>query len=174
MMNVGTQGRAAPYLHFVVGGEHYAAPSARVAQVVPEARLEPVKGAPPHMRGVLHQEGTAVPVVDLSHLLGQALRTAQARPTVVVAEVSCCGETQRLGLAVDGVGAALHLSSRDVVPAPCFGAAVPVDFLVGMGRYGEGLVLLMDVERVLSEPQLHTALKLVSGARPPGAGPHRS
>jgi purine-binding chemotaxis protein CheW len=157
MMNAGTQGSAAPYLHFVVGGEHYAAPSARVADVIADARLEPVKGAPPHVRGVLHQQGTAVPVVDLSHLLGQALRTVQARPTVV-----------------DGVGAALNLSSRDVVPAPSFGAAVPVDFLVGMGRYGEGLVLLMDVERVLSEPELHTALKLVSDAWPPGAGPHRS
>jgi purine-binding chemotaxis protein CheW len=170
MMNAGTQGSAEPYLHFVVGGEHYAAPSARVADVIPEARLEPVKGAPPHVRGVLHQEGAALPVVDLSHLLGQALRTVQARPTVVVAEVNCCGEPQRLGLAVDGVGDALQLSSRDVVPAPSFGAAVPVDFLVGMGRYGEGLVLLMDVERVLSEPQLHTALELVSGAGTPHRG----
>ncbi len=170
MMNAGTQGRAEPYLHFVVGGEHYAAPSARVAEVVPEACLSPVKDAPPHVRGVLHQQGEAVPVVDLSHLLGQALRTVPARPTVVVAQVRCCGEPLRLGLAVDGVGDALNLSSRDVVPAPSFGAAVPVDFLVGMGRYGEGLVLLMDVERVLSEPQLHTTLKLVSGAQ----GSHRS
>lgn len=174
MMNAGTQGRAEPYLHFVVGGEHYAAPTARVADVVADARLQPVKDAPPHVRGVLHQEGQAVPVVDLSHLLGQALRTVPARPTVVVAEVHCCGEPLRLGLAVDGVGSALHLSSRDVVPAPSFGAAMPVDFLVGMGRHGEGLVLLMDVERVLSEPQLHTTLELVSEARTHGPGARRS
>ncbi|NMO18851.1 purine-binding chemotaxis protein CheW [Pyxidicoccus fallax] len=166
MMNAGTQVRAEPYLHFVVGGEHYAAPSARVAEVVPEAHVEPVRDAPPHVRGVLVQEGHPVPVVDLSRLLGQALRTVKARPTVVVAQVQCCGEPLRLGLAVDGVGGPLELSSRDVVPAPSFGAAVPVDFLVGMGRHGEGLVLLMDVERVLSEPQLHTALKLVSGSGP--------
>ena len=174
MMNAGTQGSPEPYLHFVVGGEHYAAPSARVAEVVPEARLEPVKDAPPHVRGVLVQEGQAVPVVDLSHLLGQALRTVKARPTVVVAQVRCCGEPLRLGLAVDGVGAPLQLSSRDVVPAPSFGAAMPTDFLVGMGRHGEGLVLLMDVERLLSEPQLHTALELASRTGTPPAGPARS
>ncbi|MFP2912253.1 chemotaxis protein CheW [Pyxidicoccus sp. 3LFB2] len=78
----------------------------------------------------------------------------------------CCGEPLRLGLAVDGVGAPLQLSARDVVPAPSFGAAMPLDFLVGMGRHGEGLVLLMDVERVLSEPQLHKALKLASPGAP--------
>lgn len=171
MMNAGIQGRAEPYLHFIVGGEHYAAPAARVAEVVPEAHLEPVGHAPPHVRGVLVQEGRAVPVVDLSRLLGQARRAATPRPTVVVAQVNCCGEPLRLGLAVDGVGGPLELSSRDVVPAPSFGAATPVDFLVGMGRHGEGLVLLMDVERVLSELQLHTALELASGV---GAGSSRS
>jgi purine-binding chemotaxis protein CheW len=171
MMNAGTQGRAEPYLHFVVGGEHYAAPAARVAGVVPEARVEPVNGAPAHVRGVLVQEGEAVPVVDLSHLLGQALRTPRSRPTtVVLAQVSCCGEPLRLGLAVDGVGAPLELSDRDVVPAPSFGAAMPIDFLVGMGRHGEGLVLLMDVERVLSERELHSAIQLASPAGPRGHG----
>jgi purine-binding chemotaxis protein CheW len=170
MMNAGTEGRAEPYLHFVVGGEHYATPSACVAGVVPEARLEPMKGAPPHMRGVLVQEGETVPVVDLSHLLGQALRTVRARPTVVLAQVRCCGEPLRLGLAVDVVGAPLELSSRDVVPAPSFGAAMPVDFLVGMGRHGEGLVLLMDVERVLTESQLHSAIELASPGGPQGHG----
>ncbi|WP_164007777.1 chemotaxis protein CheW [Pyxidicoccus trucidator] len=170
MMNAGTPGNAEPYLHFVVGGEHYAAPAAHVAGVVPEAQLEPLLGAPPHVRGVLVQEGQAVPVVDLSHLLGQALRTVRTRPTVVVAQVHCCGEPLRLGLAVDGVGAPLQLSARDVVPAPSFGAAMPVDFLVGMGRHGEGLVLLMDVARVLSEPQLHKALMLVSPAGPKAHG----
>ena len=165
-MNAGTQVRAEPYLHFIVGGEHYAAPATHLAGVVPEARLEPLTGAPPHVRGVLVQEGEAVPVLDLSHLLGQALRSVRARPTVVLAQVRCCGEPLRLGLAVDGVGAPLVLSSRDVVPAPSFGSAMPVDFLVGMGRHGEGLVLLMDVERVLSESQLHRALQLVAGAGP--------
>lgn len=170
MMNVGKQANAEPYLHFVVGGEHYAAPAARVAGVVPEARLEPLRNAPPHVRGVLVQEGEAVPVVDLSRLLGQVLRTVQTRPTVVVTQVSCCGKPLRLGLMVDGVGAPLQLSARDVVPAPSFGAAMPVGFLVGMGRHGEGMVLLMDVERVLSEPQLHSAMRLVS---PGGPKAHR-
>ncbi|QSQ20010.1 chemotaxis protein CheW [Pyxidicoccus parkwayensis] len=170
MMNAGTQATAEPYLHFVVGGEHYAAPTARVAGVVPEASLEPVKDAPAHVRGVLVQEGEAVPVVDLSRLLGQALRSQRARPTVVLAQVRCCGEPLRLGLAVDGVGAPLELSERDMVPAPSFGAAMPVDFLVGMGRHGEGLVLLMDVERVLSETQLHSAIQLASPGSPKSHG----
>ncbi|MCP3139087.1 chemotaxis protein CheW [Pyxidicoccus xibeiensis] len=165
-------GNTEPYLHFVVGGEHYAVPDARVAEVVPDARLAPVPDAPPHLRGVLLHEGQAVPVVDLSHLLGQALRTVRARPTVVVARVSCCGEPLRLAFAVDGVGAPLQLSSRDVVPPPDFGAALPVGFLVGMGRHGEGLVLLVDVERILSEPQLHAALELVP--RTGVAGAHGS
>ncbi|MFP2931332.1 chemotaxis protein CheW [Pyxidicoccus sp. 3LG] len=155
-------GNAEPYLHFIVGGEHYAVPAEKVAEVVPDARLEPVSDAPPYLRGVLVQEAQAVPVVDLSRMLGQALRSVRARPTVVVAKVSCCEEPLRLGFAVDTVGAPLQLTSRDIVSAPSFGAAMPVDFLVGMGRHGEGLVLLMNVEGVLSEPQLHTALERVS------------
>jgi purine-binding chemotaxis protein CheW len=160
--------RAEPHLHFLVGGEHYALPEARLVDVVPDTQPVPFPEAVRGLRGVVHRDGLAIPVVDLPARLGQALRMARTRPTVLVVRVNAGGWDAQVGLTVDVVGDALHLSPRDVVPAPPFGAAQRMDFLVGMGRHETGLVLLVDVDRLLPGLELSDALERAARVPPGG------
>lgn len=166
-------GQAEKYSTFVLGGEHYAIPTSCVREVLTNVAVIHVPAAPRFMRGAIGVAGKPVPVVDLGSRLGQAFRSTAARTGVLVVEVQHEDQTMLLGLTVDTVGAPLHLSSRDVVAAPSFGATSNMDsFIAGMGRHGDGLVLLLDVDRILSGSELLAADEFAACAElTPGSPP---
>jgi purine-binding chemotaxis protein CheW len=64
----------------------------------------------------------------------------------------------------------MELAEGDVLPPPAFGTAIRADFLRGMARQDSGLVLLLDVDRVLAHHELLAAGALsVQAPPPPGA-----
>ncbi|WP_224361086.1 chemotaxis protein CheW [Hyalangium versicolor] len=151
-------GQAELYSTFLLGGEHYAVPESCVREVLLDSAVIHVAAAPRFMRGAIAVNSKPVPVVDLGPRLGQAFRSTAARTVVFVVEVQRDGQPMLLGLTADVVGNQVHLSSRDVVAAPSFGTTSPMDsFIAGMGRHGEGLVLLLDVDRILSSSELLAA-----------------
>jgi purine-binding chemotaxis protein CheW len=168
-------GQAERYSTFVLGGEHYAIPESSVRQVLSDVPVIHVPAAPRFMRGAIGVNGKPVPVVDLGSRLGQAFRSTAARTMILVVEVQREGEKVLLGLTADAVGAPVYLSAHDVVAAPSFGATHHMDsFIAGMGRHGDGLVLLLDVERMLSPSELLAAEEFAACAElTPGSPPNR-
>lgn len=166
-------GQAERYSTFVLGGEHYAVPDSCVREVLSNVPVIHVPAAPRFMRGAIGVGGKPVPVVDLGSRLGQAFRSTAARTMVLVVEVQREGEKMLLGLTADTVGAPVFLSSRDVVAAPSFGSTHNMDsFIAGMGRHGDGLVLLLDVDRMLSSSELLAAEEFAACAElTPGSPP---
>jgi purine-binding chemotaxis protein CheW len=166
-------GQAERYSTFTVGGEHYAIPAECVREVLSDVAVVHVPAAPRFMRGAIAVGSKPVAVVDLGSRLGQAFRSTAARTVVLVVSVQHEGQTALLGLTADSVGAPIHLSSRDVVAAPSFGAASNMDsFIAGMGRHGHGLVLLLDVDRILSASEMLAADEFAACAElPPDSAP---
>jgi purine-binding chemotaxis protein CheW len=156
------------YSTFLLGGEHYAIPEGCVRESFQDMAVTHVAAAPRFMRGAISVAGHAVPVVDLGSRLGQAFRSTAARTGVLVVEVQRDGQPMLLGLTIDSFGAPVHLSPRDVVSAPSFGVTSQTDsFIAGMGRHGEGLVLLLDVDRLLSSSELLAAEEFAACAQLP-------
>jgi purine-binding chemotaxis protein CheW len=148
-------GQSERYSTFMLGGEHYAVPESCVREVLRDVAVIHVAAAPRFMRGAIGVGGKPVPVVDLGSRLGQAFRSTAARTVIFIVEVQRDGQPMLLGLTADSVGNRVHLSARDVVAAPSFGTTSPMDsFIAGMGRHGDGLVLLLDVDRILSSSEL--------------------
>jgi purine-binding chemotaxis protein CheW len=58
----------------------------------------------------------------------------------------------------------IELGPADVDPAPAFGTAVKVDFLLGMGKVGKRFVLLLDLDRVISADEKELARDAAAGA----------
>ncbi|HEX8705684.1 MAG TPA: chemotaxis protein CheW [Myxococcaceae bacterium] len=160
--------QAERYSTFLLGGEHYAVPEGCIRKTLHDTAVTHVAAAPRFMRGFINVSGRAVPVVDLGSRLGQAFCSTAARTGVLVVEVERDGHSMLLGLTIDSFGAPVHLSPRDVVSAPSFGVASQTDsFIAGMGRHGEGLVLLLDVDRILSSSEMLAAGELAAYAAPP-------
>jgi purine-binding chemotaxis protein CheW len=66
--------------------------------------------------------------------------------------------TKAVGLIVDAVSDVLNVGPNDMVPAPDFGAGVDISFMTGMARTGEGLITLLDIDRLVGREELPSVI----------------
>jgi purine-binding chemotaxis protein CheW len=144
-------------LTFFVHGEEYAIEILRVREVLESLPLTRVPTTPPSIRGVVNIRGTVVPVVDLGLRFGLPELAIGRRTCIVVVDVAEEGVTTGMGLLVDQVNQVIDLDDSRIEAVPPFGVHVRLDFLRGMGAVGEKLVMLLDVDRVLSTSDLRAA-----------------
>lgn len=155
------------FLTFRIGEERYALPLLRAREILHHTPVTPVPGVPPSIRGIIHLRGQVVPVVDLAVRFGRPPQPATPWTCFILVEVEVDGEPTLLGVVADAMEQVVEWTPEDVVPPPPFGTAIRVEFLLGMGRHGDGFVLLLDVERVLAHHELLAAGELASGATGP-------
>jgi purine-binding chemotaxis protein CheW len=146
----------AQYLGFTVADVAYAIPVLRVREVIEAAPITRVPSTPRAVRGVMNLRGSVVPVVDLGTRFGVEERTITKRTCIVIVEVTAEreGDATIMGIVVDAVDRVVDLGESDIEPVPPFGTPVRLDFLSGMGKLGDTFVLLLDVDHVLSTPDM--------------------
>ncbi|MGE8500366.1 MAG: chemotaxis protein CheW [Pseudomonas sp.] len=138
------------YLTFTLGHELFALGILCVREIIEYGRLTPVPMMPASILGVINLRGAVVPVVDLRVRFGDSATLIGQRTCIVILEVSQPGTTRVIGVVVDAVNAVLDIPEQDIEPVPSLGARIRTDFIQGMGKVDERLVVLLDVGKVLS------------------------
>lgn len=137
------------YVTFYLNEEEYAIDAINVQEIIELANITKVPHLPGYFKGVINLRGNIIPVVDLKLKLGMASGAYKKHTCVIVTEFS--GGV--MGLIVDAVSDVLHISEDAVSATPSFGTSVKTDFIKGMGRIGDRLALVLDVDRVLTEEE---------------------
>jgi purine-binding chemotaxis protein CheW len=145
------------YMGFRLGDEDYAVPILRVKEIIAYSPVTHVPGMPAVVLGVINLRGKVVPVVDLATKFGMARRPVTKWSCIVIVEADMEGQRTEVGILTDAVSQVLDLAARDIQPPPAFGTRVRVDFLEGLGRQEGGFVLLLNLDRLLSVPELLAA-----------------
>ena len=151
------------YLTFMLGGEMFAIGILAIKEIIEYGGLTTVPMMPASIRGVINLRGAVVPVLDMAVRFGRQPNEVTKRTCIVIVEVDRGGEQQVIGVIVDTVNAVLEIAASDIEPAPTFGAKIPTDFIEGMGKVNGKFVILLNVERMLSEDDIGV-LTEVSGA----------
>ena len=144
------------YLTFMLGGEAFAIGILRIKEIIEYTGLTPVPLMPSCVRGVINLRGAVVPVVDLAARFGRTPVRVTRRTCIVIVEVEAEGEKQDIGVTVDAVSAVLDIPRADIEAAPSFGAGIRPDMIHGMARIDGRFVIILDMDRVLSESEIAT------------------
>jgi purine-binding chemotaxis protein CheW len=148
------------YLTFFLGEEEYAIELLRLSQILDWRAPTRVPAVPACIRGVINLRGQVVPLVDLGVKFGAGERAPGRTTCIVIVELAVEGTAMRMGVIADRVHQVIDLGDEDVQPPPPFGTRVRVDFLLGLGKAGERFVLLLDIDKVLSQHELLAAGEL--------------
>jgi len=143
------------FLTFQLGDELYGVDILRVQEIKGYTTVTKIPNTPPHIKGVLNLRGTIVPIVELRTKFGMPTIEYTMFTVIIVVVV----HEKIMGLVVDAVSDVLNIDKKDIQSAPQFGAAVDVSFLNGIGKSGEKLVALLDMDRLLSDGDLQEAAK---------------
>jgi len=145
------------YLTFTLDHEQFAVDISKVREVLEFTSVTKVPRTPDFMRGVINLRGSVVPVVDLRLKFGLS-RTEQSIDTcVIITEVESKGEKLVLGALADSVQEVIELEPGSIEPPPRMGTRVNIDFIRGMGKRDDKFLILLDLDRVLTEDELRTA-----------------
>jgi len=146
-------------LTFLLAGDSYAVGILRVREIIEYDAVTRVPNVPASIRGVINLRGAVVPVVDLAVRFGLGESRLTKRSCVIIVEVDVNGDRLVMGLMADAVSQVIDLPPGDIEPPPDFGTRVRADFLKGLGKIGKNFVLILDIDRVLSNEEVHAAVE---------------
>ena len=109
-----------------------------------------VPRTPSFVRGVINLRGKVIPVVDLRLKFDMEMRDSTDKTCIIVVSVKRSAGSVIMGIIVDEVSEVMDVAGESIEPPPQFGGAVDTAFILGMGKVGERVITLMDVDRVLS------------------------
>ncbi len=134
---------------FHVGEEEFGLDILRVQEIIRLQPLTRVPNLPEYIDGVINLRGKVIPVIGLRKRLGLDKQASDKRTRIVVVDV----HGQVLGFVVDSVSEVLRIHTDTVEPTPRLGK-VDRDYISGVGKLDTRLLLLLDLERLMSETEI--------------------
>jgi len=134
---------------FRIGSELYALDIMRIKEIIRPQKLTPIPKAPSFIEGVINLRGVVIPVADLRKRFDQPISEANRKNRIVV-----CSLTGRIiGLMVDEVTEVKRFGRQEIAPAPQFIDGPEANYFLGVARRDEDLIMLIDLEKVLSSDE---------------------
>lgn len=138
------------YLTFCLGHEQYGIEILRVREIIGLIAITPLPRTPDFVKGVMNLRGRIIPIIDLRRRFGLPDTETTKETCIIVVDANTGeGEQSLTGVIVDSVREVQDIPTDSIEPAPEFGIAVPLDYIQGMGKAKDKVVILLDVGEVL-------------------------
>ena len=154
-MTMQTERRAAvsesQLVTFTLGHEEYGVDITKVREINRLVEITHVPRAPEFVEGLINLRGTVVPIIDLRKRFEIESSGDEKQHRIIVVDVH--GRT--IGVIVDSVSEVLNLSAENIDEVPeTISSGVNSQFLKGVGKIGDRLMLLLDLDNILSADEL--------------------
>lgn len=149
--------KSGKFLTFGLAGEDFGLEILKVREIIGMMDITAVPLTPPFIKGIINLRGRVIPVMDMRSKFGmpEAQRTAATCIIVVHAD------QVEVGIIVDRVSEVLDVASADIEDTPSFGAAVDTRFILGIGKAGGKVTILLDIDKALTDQDVE-ALSIVA------------
>lgn len=143
------QSRAGKYLTFFLAGEEYGLEILKVSEIIGLQPITRVPRMPEFVRGVINLRGKVIPITDLRMKFGMGAEDSEDSCIIVVQMRGI-----QTGIVVDRVSEVVAINESDIEDAPSFGAGIRTEFLLGIGKAGGRVKLLLDIDKVLATTEI--------------------
>ncbi|WP_411754963.1 chemotaxis protein CheW [Serratia sp. (in: enterobacteria)] len=138
------------FLIFTLGNEEYGIDILKVQEIRGYDQVTRIANTPAFIKGVTNLRGVIVPIIDLRVKFAQQDVSYDENTVVIVLNFG-----QRVvGIVVDGVSDVLSLMAEQIRPAPEFAVTLATEYLTGLGSLGERMLILVDIEKLLSSEEM--------------------
>lgn len=135
---------------FQLGDETYGIEISAVHEIIRMQSITKVPRTPEFVEGVINLRGRIVPVIDLHKRFNLPLEEETAHSRIIVVEVK--GVT--VGMIVDSVSEVLRLPQANIdPPPPAITGGIETEYLRGVGKWEERLIILLDLDKVLEQSE---------------------
>lgn len=141
---------------FRLANEFYGVDIGAVNTIIRMQEITEIPQTPEFVEGVINLRGSIIPVIDLRKRFALPVETLTKASRIVVVE----SVGQMIGMVVDAVAETLRISTNDIEPPSPVIASIDAEYLRGVGKQDNRLVILLDLDRVLTSREMDSLAKM--------------
>lgn len=142
---------------FRLANEEYGLPITKVQEINRLVPVTKLPQTPSFMEGIINLRGRIIPVIDLRKRFGMAITAHDDETRIIIVEI----HGQIVGATVDAVREVVRLDTANIEPPPT-NVAVDSLYIDGVGKIDDRLIILLDLDKVLTA-QEELTVKEISG-----------
>ncbi len=147
--------QAGKYLSFVLGREEYGLEILKVQEINGMMGITRVPRTQHYVRGVINLRGRVIPIICLRDKFKMPSVEDTEKTCIIVVQVKYQDDVLTMGIIVDEVSEVLNISEDAIEPPPSFGGGMEeTDFITGMGKLEDKVVILLDIDMVLDAEEM--------------------
>ena len=151
--------RTCKYLTFFLASEEYGVEILKVQEIIGRMPITPVPLTSKYILGVINLRGKIHPIMDLKVKLGMDQSQITDETCIIVIKTA----SLMMGVLVDKVSEVVNVASGDIEDTPSFGADVDTEYLLGVGKTGGRVRLLLDIEKIITASDIINLKKAAGG-----------
>lgn len=145
---------AGKYLTFKLADEEYGLEILKVQEIIRMQTVTRVPRTPEYVRGVINLRGKVIPVIDLRNKFGMISQDDTDKTCIIVVQVNSTEHKVVMGVIIDEVREVLDIDAGSIEETPSFGASINTDFITGIGKVGDTVKMLLDIDKVLTDAEV--------------------
>ena len=132
---------------FSIGEEEFGVNILKVQEIIRTMEITKVPRAPEFVEGVINLRGKVIPVVNMRTRFSMPALEHDGNTRIVVMEFN----QKIVGFLVDGVSEVLRIPASTVEPAPPVVCGIGSEYIRGVGKLEDRLLILLDLDTLLSD-----------------------
>lgn len=145
----------AQYVTFIIQNEVYGVEVLKVQEIIGMTQITHMPNSMTFMKGVINLRGSVVPVVDMRLKLKMQEKEYDQFTVILIVET----KGVLVGMIVDAVSDVIGIPVDTIQETPHFSVNIDTDYIKGIGKKEEQLVIILDVDRILSTEELNLVKK---------------
>jgi len=140
---------------FNLHGEEYAVEITKVKEIILLEGVTRVPQMPDFIEGIINLRGNVIPVIDLRKRFGLPCPEPDDHTRIVVTRMG----DRIVGLIVDSVSQVMKIPQSNIQDPPDTIAGLAGEYLTGVGKIDERLIILLDIEKIMSADEMQSLSK---------------
>lgn len=133
------------YLTFFIDNESFGIDIYHVLEIISVSAITWIPENPEAIKGIINLRGSIIPVIDVRIRFEKEERAYDEFTCIIVIEY----EDNRIGLIVDTVNEVLYINENSISAPPNAKLKHQNKFIKGIGKVGDKVQLLLDLEKFL-------------------------
>ncbi|MCD8552348.1 chemotaxis protein CheW [Seleniivibrio sp.] len=140
-----------------LGDEEYAIDVLKIQEIIRTVDITSVPRTDTFVLGVMNLRGKVIPVIDLRVRFSLDKMDFDKETRIIVVKF----ETENIGFVVDEVTEVIRINKKMVEPTPPLVGAVGQEYILGICKYADRLIILLDIDSVIADgkPTIESNLK---------------
>lgn len=138
---------------FRLGQEEYGVEITKVQEIILMGEITRVPQTPEYIKGLINLRSTVIPIVDLRLRFALPNEGITDDTRIMVVNV----ESKTIGIIVDAVSEVLRITDDQIAPPPPTVAGLGREYLTGLVKLENRLLILLDIDKILGEDEAAAA-----------------